>query len=118
MEGTIFHSQLKEQASTLKEALLSFEQESFASAKTSCRKIIEKIKQIIGEWREVDRSESLYDKLKSVVNSLYSFASIGGPHEGITTQEETDFILKNTTSLLFYINSLLKNERITQTTEK
>ncbi|MHA1363456.1 MAG: hypothetical protein ACTSP1_13145 [Candidatus Freyarchaeota archaeon] len=118
LEGTVFHPQLANQSQTLKKALLSFEQENFAFTKTSCRRVLEKIKRIVGGWRTVDGSGSLCDKLKSVVGSLYSFASIGGPHEGVTTREETELILKNTTSLLFYINSLLKNERITKTAEK
>jgi hypothetical protein len=67
----------------------------------------------VNEWKTVDGSESLCEKLKSVVSSLYSFASVGGPHEGVTTKEETELILKNTTSLLFYVNSLLKNQRAT-----
>jgi hypothetical protein len=47
-----------------------------------------------------------------IVGSLYSFASIGGlAHEGVTTIAETELILKNTTSLLFYINYLLKNNK-------
>lgn len=113
LEGTIFSPQLQKYVSTLKEALSSFEQENFAFTKTSCRKILEEIKRIVGEWKTVDESESLCEKLKSVAASLYSFASIGGPHEGVTTREETELILKNTTSLLFYINSLLKNRRTT-----
>ena len=113
LEGTIFHQLLEKYASNLKEALLSFEQENFAFTKTSCRRIIEEIKRIVSEWKTVDGSESLCEKLKSVISSLYSFASIGGPHQGVTTKEETELILKWTTSLLFYINSLLKNERIT-----
>jgi len=112
LEGTVFHPELEKHASNLKEALLSFEQENFALTKTSCRKILEGIKRIVGEWKTVDESESLCEKLKSVVSSMYSFASIGGPHEGVVTKEETEFILKSTTSLLFYINSLLKNQRI------
>lgn len=111
LEGTIFHPQLDKYTSSLKEALSSFEQENYAFTKTSCRKIIEEIKRLVNEWKTIDESGSLCDKLKSVVNSLYSFASIGGPHEGVTTREETELILKNTTSLLFYINSLLKNQR-------
>jgi hypothetical protein len=47
-----------------------------------------------------------------VINSLYSFASIGEPHEGVTTKEETELLLKTTTSILFYVNSLLKSERV------
>jgi len=113
LEGIIFHPRLEKHASTLKEALSSFEQDNFAFTKTSCRKILEEIRRIISEWKTVDGSESLCEKLKSVIGSLYSFASIGGPHEGVTTREETELILKNTTSLLFYINSLLKNQRIT-----
>jgi len=112
LEGTIFHEQLQRLSSNLKESLLSFEQENFAYTKTSCRKILEEIRRIITEWKTIDGSISLCEKLKSVINSLYSFASIGGPHEGVTTKEETEFILKSTTSLFFYINSLLKNQRI------
>jgi hypothetical protein len=113
LEGIIFHPTLEKYASNLKEALSSFEQEDFTYTKTSCRRILEGIKRIVNEWKTVDGSESLCEKLKSIVNSLYSFASIGGPHEGVTTKEETELILKNTTSLLFYINSLLKNQRAT-----
>lgn len=112
LEGTIFHPELEKYSLSLKEAISSFEEESFAYTKTSCRKILEGIKGIVGKWKTVDGSESLCEKLKSVVNSLYSFASIGGPHEGVTTKEETELILKNTASLLFYINSLLKNQRV------
>lgn len=92
---------------------MSFEQENFVYTKTSYRRILEEIKRIVNEWKTVDGSESLCEKLKSVVSSLYSFASVGGPHEGVTTKEETELILKNTTSLLFYVNSLLKNQRAT-----
>jgi hypothetical protein len=113
LEGTIFHPTVEKYSLNLKEALSSFEEENFAYAKTSCRKILEGIKGIVSEWKTIDESESLCEKLKSVVNSLYSFASIGGPHEGVVTKEETDLILKTTASLLFYINSLLKNQRIT-----
>ena len=111
LEGVIFHQHLEKYVSNLKEALSSFEQENFVLTKTSCRKILEEIKRIISEWKTIDGSESLCEKLRSVVNSLYSFASIGGPHEGVTTREETELILKNTISLAFYVNSLLKNQR-------
>lgn len=112
LEGTIFDPQLEKYKLTLREALQSFEQENFAFTKTSSRKILEEIKRIVGEWKTIDGSESLCEKLRSVVNALYSFASIGGPHEGVTTREETELILKNTISLLFYVNSLLKNQRV------
>ncbi|MFZ3058445.1 MAG: hypothetical protein WA102_01790 [Candidatus Methanoperedens sp.] len=112
LEGTIFHPLLERHTLPLKEALLLFEQENFPSAKTSCRKTLEEIKRIISEWKAVDGSESLCEKLKSIVGSFYSFASIGGPHGGVTTKEETELILKCTTSLLFYVNSLLKNLRV------
>lgn len=112
LEGTIFHSQLQKHASNIKEALLSFEQENFASTKTSCRKVLEDIKAIVNEWAVIDGSKSLCEKFGSFISSLYSFASIGGPHEGVTTREETELLIKTTTSLLFYVNSLLKNERV------
>ena len=112
LEGTIFHPQLQKHASNIKEALLSFGQENFAFTKTSCRKILEDIKRMVNEWAVIDGSKSLCEKFGSFINSLYSFASIGGPHEGVTTREETDLLLKTTTSILFYVNSLLKNERI------
>lgn len=112
LEGTIFHPQLQKHASNIKEALLSFGQENFAFTKTSCRKVLEDIKRIVNEWAFIDRSKSLCEKFGSFINSLYSFASIGGPHEGVTTGEETELLLKTTTSILFYVNSLLKNERV------
>lgn len=112
LEGTIFHPQLQKHASNIKEALLSFGQENFAFTKTSCRKVLEDIKRIVNEWALIDGSKSLCEKFSSLINSLYSFASIGGPHEGVTTREETELLLKTTTSFLFYVNSLLKNERV------
>ncbi|MGC9015118.1 MAG: hypothetical protein ACP5KW_12150 [Thermoproteota archaeon] len=114
LEGTTFHSQLEEYASSLKEALLSFEQKNYPYTKTSCRKIVEEIRLVISKWKTIDGSVSLCEKMKSVVNTLYSFASIGGPHGGVVTREETEFILKTTTSLLFYVNSLMKNQRVVE----
>jgi len=55
-------------------------------------------------------SESLAEKVKGFTGSLYSFASVGGPHSGVVTREETELILKCTMSLLFYVNFLLKNQ--------
>lgn len=115
LQGTVFHPQLQKHASTIKESLLSFEQENFAFTKTSCRKILEDMKRIVNEWSVIDGSESLSEKFSGVVSSLYSFASIGGPHEGITTKEETELLLKTTTSILFYVNSLMKSERVSRT---
>jgi len=112
LEGTIFHPELQKPTEMAKEALVSFEQENFAHTKTSCRRIVEQIRTTVNGWKTVDGSDSLCDKLKAIVNSLFSFASIGGPHEGVTTKEETELIMKNTMSLLFYCNSLLKNDRI------
>jgi len=113
IEGTIFYLELQKLKLTMKEALISFEQENFSYTKTSCRKVLEESKRIVSSWKTVDGSESLCEKLNSIVSSLYSFASIGGPHQGVVTREETEFILKNTTGLLLYINSLMKNQRIT-----
>jgi len=112
LEGTIFHPHLQKYASNVKEALLSFGQENFAFTKTSCRKVLEGIKRMINEWDVIDGSKSLREKFSSFINSIYSLASIGGPHEGVTTREETELILKTTTSIIFYVNSLLKNKRI------
>lgn len=114
LEGTIFHPQLQKHASNIKEVLLSFGQENFAFTKTSCRKVLEDIKRIVNEWTFIDGSKSLCEKFSGFIHSLYSFASIGGPHEGVTTREETELLLKTTTSILFYVNSLLKNERVTK----
>jgi len=112
LEGTVFSPKLEKSSQMASEALVSFEQESYAQTKTSCRKIIEGIKQIASGWKTIDRSESLCQKLQDLVGKLYSFASIGGPHEGVATKEETEFILKGTMSLLFYCNSILKSERV------
>lgn len=111
LEGTIFHSELEKSKQTARESLVSFEQENFPYTKTSCRKIIEEIRRIVENWPAVNGSKSLQDKLKKTVISLYSFASIGGPHEGVTTREETELILKITMALLLYCNSILKSDR-------
>lgn len=112
LEGTVFHTRVQKHVSNIKEALMSFEQQNFAFTKTSCRKVLEDIKRIVNKWTFIDGSRSLSEKFGSFINSLYSFASIGGPHEGVTTREETELLLKTTTSVLFYVNSLLKNERV------
>jgi len=111
LEGTIFHPKLEKHASIIKDAFLSFQQENFVFVKTACRRILEYVRRLIADWKSIDKSESLCEKFKSVANSLYSFASVGGPHEGVTTKEETEFILKATSSLLFYLNSIMKNDR-------
>lgn len=111
LESVVFHQKIRYLASNLKNAYLSFEEDNFASTKTSCRKILEKLREIISNWKSIDESLSLCDKFKSILNSLFSFASIGGPHEGVITEEETDLILKNTYSILLYVNSILKNNR-------
>jgi len=112
LEGIVFSLELQKSMDMAREALVSFEQENFVHTKTSCRRIIEEIKRIADRTKTIDGSESLGDKVRSLVHSLYSLASIGGPHEGVTTKEETELILKSTMSLLFYYNSILKNERI------
>jgi hypothetical protein len=112
LEGTIFHPQLRKHVSTMKEALLSFGQENFAYTKTSCRKILEDLRRVANKWSAIDNSKSLCEKFNALLNSLYSFASIGGPHEGITTREETELLLKATTSVVFYVNILLKSGRV------
>ena len=112
LEGAVFDRRLEKSRETAKEAVLLFEQENFAQAKTSARRIIEEIRKMSGEWRTIDHSPSLCDKFKTMVGSMYSFASIGGPHEGVNSKEETELILKSTVSLLFYCNSLIRNERV------
>lgn len=118
LEGTFFHKDLEKCKATAKEALISFEQENFPPTKTSCRRIVETIKSIVGGWKTVDGSKSLCEKLQGVVNSSFSFASIGGPHEGVATREETEFLLKTTMSLLLYCNSILKGQRATTEASK
>jgi len=108
----VFSSKLEKSSQMAREAFVSFEQENYADTKTSCRKIVEEIRQIASRWKTIDRSESLCQKLQDLVGKLYSFASIGGPHEGVATKEETEFILKGAVSLLFYCNSILKSERV------
>ena len=108
LESIVFHSKIAKRADELKEAYLLFEQENFSSTKTSCRKVIEKLREIVSSWESIDGSKSLCEKLKQMAKALYSFASVGGPHEGIVTREETELILKTTHSLLLYINSILK----------
>jgi len=112
LESTIFHRDLKNQAELLRKAYLSFEEEMYPDVKTSCRKILESLRNKAIDWEKIDDSKNLYEKFKRTLNSIYSFASIGGPHEGITTKEETEFIMKIVAPLLFYVNALLKNNRI------
>jgi hypothetical protein len=114
LEGTVFHDRLQGLDLTMREAFSLFQQESFPHVKTSCRKVIERIKQISSGWKTVDNSESLADKFKGIITSVYSFLSIGGAHEGPSSREETEFILKSTLACLLYVNSLLKSERISE----
>jgi hypothetical protein len=118
IETTTFHHGVKSLADTLRDAYLSFEEERYSHTKTSCRKILENLRNQSKEWKTIDGSESICDKLKSVFNSVYSFASSGGPHEGISTRDETEFVLKAVAGVLFYVNSLLKSDRIVLTQEQ
>jgi hypothetical protein len=47
LEGTIFNKDLEKITSELKNAYVFFEQESYSQTKTSCRKVIEKLKSLI-----------------------------------------------------------------------
>lgn len=111
LKSIVFHQIVASLAKHLEEAFLSFEEEKFSSTKTSCRKILEKLKNIVKTWELIDNSKNFYEKFERVLNSLYSFASIGGPHEGVITKEETELILKNTYGILLYVNSILKSDR-------
>lgn len=112
IETTTFAPEVKGLAETLRDAYMSFEEEKYSHTKTSCRKILENLRNRSKGWTTIDDSESIHEKLNSVLNSMYSFASVGGPHEGKSTREETEFILKAVSAVFFYVNSLLKNARI------
>jgi len=118
IETTAFHHGVKSLADMLRDAYLSFEEEKYPHTKTSCRKILENLRNQSKKWKTIDDSESICEKLKSVLNSIYSFASPGGPHEGISTREETEFVIKAVAGMLFYVNSLLKSDRIVLTQEQ
>lgn len=116
IETTSFHPDVKRQSETLRDAYISFEEQRFADTKTSCRKILENLKNKSKDWKTIDGSESICEKMKDILKSMYSFASTGGPHEGINTQDETALILKAVSGILFYINILLKGDRISLAT--
>jgi len=111
LESIVFHYDVTSLASQLKNALSSFEKENFQDTKTSCRKILEKLRPLVKNWESIDESKSLGEKFKRTLDSLYSFASVGGPHTGVKTKEESDLILKVTFAILLYVNSILKNSR-------
>ena len=113
LESVVFHPSISPLATDLRDAYFSFEQENFSFTKTACRKIMEKLRNFVAHWKTIDGSESICDKFKQIMNSIYSFSSIGGPHEGVVTGEETELILKLVHAILIYVNSILKNERFT-----
>jgi hypothetical protein len=113
LETTTFHPKIKKLAETLRDAYISFEEERYAHTKTSCRKILENLRNKSKDWKKIDNSESICEKFKNTLNSMYSFASPGGPHEGLVTRDETELILKVVAGMFFYVNTLLKNDRIT-----
>jgi hypothetical protein len=110
LESVIFHPALSKLSSELRDAYFLFQQENFSSTKTSCRKVIEKLRSLVSNWESIDQSRSLCEKFKQLMNALYSFCSVGGPHEGVVTKKETELILKSTHGILLYVNSVLKNE--------
>lgn len=112
IETTIFHPDVKRQSETLRDAYISFEEQRFADTKVSCRKILENLKNMSKDWETIDGSKSICEKVNDILKSMYSFASTGGPHEGVNTPDETEFILKVVAGILFYTNNLLKNYRI------
>jgi len=113
IETTSFHPDVKRQSETLRDAYISFEEQRFADTKVSCRKILENLKNISKDWETIDGSKSICEKVNDILKSMYSFASTGGPHEGINTPDETELILKVVAGILFYTNNLMKNNRIT-----
>lgn len=112
LESTTFHPELAQLPQLLRDSQVSFEDERYPDAKTSCRKILENLRNKSKNWDTIDGSKSACEKLNKVMDSMYSFASFGGPHEGLNTEDETEVILKSTSSIFFYINKLIKANRI------
>jgi hypothetical protein len=117
IESTTFHPQLVNLAQLLRESQISFEEERCPDTKTSCRKILENLRNKAKNWQTVDHSKSICEKLNKVMDSIYSFASVGGPHEGLNTKDETELILRSVAATFFYVNTLLKAGRIQSTEE-
>jgi len=113
LESVVFHPSVSKLASILRDAFFLYEQENFSSTKTSCRKIVERLRSLVDNWESIDQSTSLNEKFRHMLNSLYSFSSVGGPHEGVVSKEETELVLKTAHAFLLYVNSLLKNDRFT-----
>ncbi len=113
LETTTFHHELAKSTEVLRDAYISFSEGRYPDAKTACRRILESLKNLSENWKTIDQSESLCEKFTGMLKSMYSFASPGGPHPGITTRDETELILKTVATMDFYVNSILKGGRIT-----
>jgi hypothetical protein len=112
IESTTFHSELTQLVNLLRDSQIAFEAERYPDTKTSCRKIIENLRAKSKDWLTIDESGSVCEKIGKVMDVIFSFASVGGPHDGLNTKDETEFILKTVAAILFYINILMKNNRI------
>ena len=112
LASTTFHPQMVSLAQLLRDAQIAFEEERCPDTKTSCRKILEFLRAKSKNWQTIDNSKSICEKLCKMMDSLYSLASVGGPHEGLNTKDETQLILKSVSAVFFYVNTLLKSSRV------
>jgi len=112
IESTIFHPELAQLVTLLRDSQIAFEEERYPDTKTSCRKIIENLRAKSKDWETIDGSGSVSEKISKIMDIMFSFASVGGPHGGLNTKDETELILKTVAALFSYINTLMKNDRI------
>lgn len=117
IELTGIAENLEEAYGHLKNAYVKFKSDFFEDAKTSSRKTLEILRGVVQSWKTVDISEHLADGIKSLVRSLYSFSSTGGPHPGIATRDETEVILNSLLYLFKYINKILTEGRAETSTQ-
>lgn len=95
----------------LRNAYLKFKAGYFEDTKTSCRKVLEIIREIIKTWETIDDSEHLSSGILSLTKTLYSISSSGGPHPGKTTADETEVIFNSTLYLFKYVNKIINEKR-------
>jgi len=109
LEGVV--NELEEAYEHLQKVYAKFKTDSFEDSKTSARKTLSVIRNLVRSWRKIDDSEHLAEWINGFVNALYNLSSSGGAHRGVANKEETELILYSVFYLFKYTNKIIKENR-------
>lgn len=85
--------ELEEPINFLANAFTLFKSENYSAAKAEAGKALEKIRGIVGSWKEIDSSRHLAEAVKKFSSALYDICSTGGAHLGIARRDRARLVL-------------------------